>query len=63
MYLAKISTERKNLYFDYLVDPSFRGVNKLFVCFLLENLFNREAHTGYYLPNVDIKDYNILINQ
>ena len=27
----KISTERPNQYFDYLNDPSFQGVNGLFV--------------------------------
>ena len=28
---SKISTERQNQYLDYLIDPSFQGVNRLFV--------------------------------
>ena len=30
-YQAKVSTERANQYFDFLIDPSFQGVNRLFV--------------------------------
>ena len=25
-------------------------------------MIHREHHTGYYLPNVEIKDYNVMIN-
>ena len=30
-YQSKVSTERPNQYLDYLIDPSFQGVNRLFV--------------------------------
>ena len=30
-YQSKISTERSNQSSDYLIDPSFQGVNRLFV--------------------------------
>ena len=30
-YKSKISTEMSNHYLDYLIDPSFQGVNRLFV--------------------------------
>ena len=30
-YKPKVSTERPNLYLDFLIDPSFQGVNSLFV--------------------------------
>ena len=30
-YQSKISTERPNQYSDYLIDPIFQGVNRLFV--------------------------------
>ena len=43
----------------YLIDPRLQGVNKLFVLFL-ESITNREAHTGYFLPKVDIKDYELV---
>ena len=44
-----------------LIEPSFQGVNKLFVL-AFENDTQRTSHSGYYLPNVEIKDYNIMIN-
>ena len=30
-YQTKVSTERINRYLDFLIDPSFQGVNRLFV--------------------------------
>ena len=60
-YLAKKSIERQNPYSNYLIDPSFQGVNRLFVL-LFENESDREAHAGYYLPKVEIKDYNVMID-
>ena len=44
-----------------MVEPSFQGVNRLFVLGL-ENDTQRTSHPGYYLPNVEIKSYNVMIN-
>ena len=44
-----------------MVKPSFQGVNRVFVL-AFENDIQRTSAKGYYLPNVDIKDYNIMIN-
>ena len=44
-----------------MVEPSFQGVNRLFVL-AFENDTQRTSHSGYYLPNVEIKDYKIMIN-
>ena len=30
-YQSKISAERQNQYLDYLIDPCFQGVNRLFI--------------------------------
>ena len=30
-YQSKVSVERQNQYSDYLIDPGFQGVNRLFV--------------------------------
>ena len=46
---------------NHLVEPSFQGVNRLFVL-AFEGVDNRTAHDSYYLPTVEIKDYNIMIN-
>ena len=44
-----------------MIEPSFQGVNKLFVL-AFENDTQRISHSGYYLPNVEIKNYNVVIN-
>ena len=46
---------------DYLINPSFQGVNKLFVL-PFENENDRTSHSTYYLPKVEIKDYNVMID-
>ena len=45
---SKLTQQAQTRYLDYLIGPSFQGVNKLFV-FLFENKNDREVHTGYYL--------------
>ena len=55
-------TKRQNHYLDFLTDPSFQEVNRLFGL-SFENEKDRKAHTGYYLPKVDIKDYNVMIDE
>ena len=56
-----MSIERPNEYLNYLINPSFQGVIRLFVL-SLENNTHRKRHTGYFLAKVEIKDYNLLIN-
>ena len=46
---------------NYLIEPSFQGVNRLFVL-AFENDEQRKVYYGYYLPNVEIKNYNVMIN-
>ena len=46
-YQSKVSVERQNHHLDYLIDPSFQGVNRLFVL-SLENNDDRKTHTGYF---------------
>ena len=46
---------------NHLVDPSFQRVNRLFVL-SFENENNRRSYSNYYLPKVEVKDYNIMIN-
>ena len=46
---------------NYLIEPSFQGVNRLFVL-AFENDEQRKVYDGYYLPNVEIKNYNVMIN-
>ena len=53
-YKTKISTERRNQYLDFLIDPSFQGVNRLLVL-PFENEPQRTSYKGYYLPTREIK--------
>ena len=60
-YLSKPELLRRNPNLNYLIEPSFQGVNRLIVL-AFENDTQRTSHSGYYLPKVEIKDYNITIN-
>ena len=60
-YLSKPELLRRHPNLNYLVEPSFQGVNRFFVL-AFQNDAQRTSHSGYYLPNVEIKDYNIMIN-
>ena len=44
----------QNRYLNHLVNPSFQGVNRLFVL-SFENEDDRISHSTYYLPKVEIK--------
>ena len=44
-----------------LVEPSFQGVNRLFVL-SFENENGRTSHSKYYLPKVEIKGYNVKVD-
>ena len=46
---------------NHLINPSFQGVNRLFVL-SFENEDDRTSHSTYYLPKVEIKDYNVMID-
>ena len=60
-YLSKPELLAQNPNLNYLVEPSFQGVNRLFVL-AFENDNHRTSDDRYYLPTVEIKDYNIMIN-
>ena len=60
-YLSKPELLRQNPNLNHLVEPSFKGVKRLFVL-AFENDTQRTLHCGYYLPNVELKDYNVMIN-
>ena len=61
IYLSKPELLAQNPNLNHLVEPSFQGVNRLFVLAYKSDTQRTNAK-GYYLPNVEIKDYNIMIN-
>ena len=60
-YQPQVSPERQNQYLDFLVDPSFQGVNRFFVL-LFENEAQRISNKRYYLSTVEIKNYSVMID-
>ena len=60
-YLSKQELLAQNPNLNHLVEPSFQGINRLFVL-ACENDNDRTSDDQYYLPTVEIKDYNIVIN-
>ena len=54
-YESSIKTFAQNRYLNHLINPSFQGVNRLFVL-SFENEDQRKSHSAYYLPKVEIKD-------
>ena len=53
-YLSKLELLAQNPNLNHLVEPSFQGVNRLFVL-AFENDDNRTSDEPYYLPTVEIK--------
>ena len=60
-YLSKPALLAQNSNLNYLIEPSFQRVNRLFVL-AFEDEEQRKVHSGYYLSNVEIKNYNVMIN-
>ena len=60
-YMSQMSNQNKNNNLNYLIDPTFSNVNRLFVL-SFENEDGRTSYYKYYMPNVEIKDYNVLID-
>ena len=51
----------QNRYLNHLINPSLQGVNKLFVL-SFENEDQRKSQENHYLPKVEIKVYNVMID-
>ena len=60
-YLSKPELLAENPNLNHLIEPSFQGVNRLFVLAFEKDDY-RTSDDRYYLPTVEIKDYNIMIN-
>ena len=56
-----MSNLTKNNNLNYLIDPTFTKVNRL--CVLsYENGEDRTSFSKYYVPSVETKDFNVLID-
>ena len=52
-------TRTNNL--NFLIDPTFKNVNRLFAL-ALPNEEDRRSFSKYYAPTLEIKDYNVIID-
>ena len=57
-----VQPQKNNL--NYLIDPTFTNLNRLFVLYFARNIIGdgRNSFSDYYVPNVEIKDFNVLID-
>ena len=67
-YRSQMTIQNNNNNLNYLIDPTFTNVNRLFVLSferIEENNVKkdyRDSFSHYYVPKVQIKDFNVLIN-
>ena len=60
-YISEMSNQSKNNNLNYLIDPTFTNVNRLFPL-SFENENDRTSFSKYYVPKVEIKDFNVFID-
>ena len=63
-YRSQITVEGQNNNVNYLIDARFTNVNRLFVLSFARTILgdSRDSFSDYYVPNVEIKDFNVLID-
>ena len=61
-YRSQMTTEAVNNNLNILIDPTFTNVNRLFVL-AYQNADGRQSFSQFYLPNVMVKDYNVIIDK
>ena len=61
-YRSQMTTEAVNDNLNILIDRTFTNVNRLFVL-AYQNADDRQSFSQFYLPNVMVKDYNVIIDK
>ena len=63
-YRSQMTVQPQNNNLNYLTNPAFTNVNRLFVLsFVRTNAGdNRDSFSHYYVPNVETEDFNFLID-
>ena len=68
-YRSQMTIQNNNNNLNYLIDPTFTNVNKLFVLSFERTeedntkKYYRDSFSHYYVPNIQIKDFNVLIDR
>ena len=60
-YQSKTSNQTQNWYLDYLINPSFQGVNTRFVSSSGNDAY-QTSYKQYFPATVEIKDFNVMID-
>ena len=60
-YRSEITNQTKTNRLNHLIDPTFNKVHRLFAL-SFENEEDRTPFSKYYVPKVEIKYFNVLIN-
>ena len=58
-YRSEMSNQTKINNLNYLIDPTFTKVNRLFVL-SFENQDDRTSFSKYYVPKIETEDFNVL---
>ena len=61
-YRPEMTNQTKTNYLNYLIDPTYAKVNRLFVL-SFENEEDRTSFSKYYVPKVEIKDFNVITDE
>ena len=63
-YRSQMTIQPQNSNLNYLIDPTFTNVNRLFVLSFARNILGdrRDSFSHYYVPNIKINDSNVLID-
>ena len=63
-YRSQMTIQPQNNNLNYLIYPTFMNVNRLFVLSFSRNnnTDKRDSFSHYYVPNVEIKYFNVLID-
>ena len=63
-YRSQITVQGQNSNLNNLIDPTFTNVNRLFVLSFTRTKAgdNRDSFSYYYVPNVEMKVFNVLID-
>ena len=64
-YRLQMTIQPQNNNLNYLIDPTFTNVNRLFVLSFERNIIgdNRDSFSDYYVAKVERKDFNALIDR
>ena len=64
-YRSQMTVQSNNNNLNYLIDPTFTKVNRLFVLPFARNIWwdYRHSFSYYNVPNVEIKDFNVFIDE